>query len=187
MRIFRQGPGPHALALAMAGVKLGERVLDIGGDEARLFAAMAGKVGLTGRACVVVASEARSSRVKAAAAAAGVLVDIEVTAWPDLPVGDEEFDLVILDETAGLLAGLEPAHRLGIAREALRALRRGGRLLVVERTPKGWLAGLRGTPGGTGPFQAEGGVLAVLVGAGFKPVRLLAEREGQRFSEGWKA
>jgi len=185
MRIFRPGPGPHALALAMAGVKLGERVLDVGASGAGLFAEVAGKVGLTGRACAVVNSEDAAIRVKAAAAKAGVLVEVEMTAWPSLPVGDAEFDLALLDETGGLLAGLDEGTRVGLAREALRALRAGGRVLVLEQERKGWLGGLGTRTPGAG-FLERGDPRVVLERAGFFPVRLLAEREGKRFTEGWK-
>jgi len=184
MRIFRQGPGPHALTLAMAGVKLGERVLDVGADGAGLFAEVAGKVGLTGRACAVVGSETAAGRAKAAAAKAGVLVEVEVTSWPTLPVGDAEFDVAVLDETGGMLAGLDAATRIGLARETLRALRPGGRVLVVEQERRRWLGGT--VSGGPASFQGQGGPRAMLESAGFAPVRILAEREGRRFTEGWK-
>jgi len=184
MRIFRRGPGPHALALAMAGVKLGERVLDVGADGAGLFAEVAGKVGLTGRACAVVGSEAAAGRVKTAAAKAGVLVEVEVTTWPTLPVGDAEFDVAVLDETGGLLAGLDAATRVRLARETLRAVRHGGRVLVVEQGRRGWLGGARSA--GSAGFQEQGGPRAMLELAGFAPVRILAEREGKRFTEGWR-
>ncbi len=184
MRIFRQGPGPHALTLAMAGVKLGERVLDVGADDAGLFAEVAGKVGLTGRACAIVGSATAAGRVKAAAAKAGVLVEVEVTSWPALPVGDAEFDLAVLDETGGLLAGLDPETRVGLARETLRALRHGGRVLVVEQERRRWLGGALSV--GPAGFQEQGGPRANLERAGFTPVRTLGEREGKRFTEGWK-
>ena len=187
MRIFRKGPGPNAMALAMAGVRLGERLLDVGAAAANLFAEMAGKVGLTGRACAIVGSEAAGLRVKAAAAKAGVLAEVEVTSWPGLPVGDGEFDLAIVDETAGLLASLDWTSRVALAGEALRALRPGGRLLVVERLPRGLLGVLKGQGRQSAGFQEQGGARSVLEHAGFRPVRVLAEREGQRFTEGWKA
>ena len=187
MRIFRQGPGPHALALAMAGVKMGERVLDVGAAGAGLFAEVAGKVGLTGRACAIVGSDDAARRVKAAAAKAGVLVEVETTSWPALPVGDGEFDVAMMDETGGMLARLDAATRVNLARETLRAVRDGGRVLVVEREAAGWRRALGGRPAGDPAFQGTGGARAVLEGAGFAPVRILAEREGQRFTEGWKA
>ncbi len=78
----------YALALAMTGVRLGERLLMVG-DDAPLAAQLAAKVGLTGRSVVVVGSEAAAARVTAAAAEAGVLMeDVRVGALPALPVDD---------------------------------------------------------------------------------------------------
>ncbi|MBP7571882.1 MAG: methyltransferase domain-containing protein [Acidobacteria bacterium] len=184
MRIFRKGPGPHALPLAVVGLRLGNRFLDVGARQGALFAEMAGKVGLTGHACAVVGSEPDAVRVKAAAARAGVLADVEVTAWPGLPVGDASFDVAVVDNTDGLLASLGETVRAYLAEEVLRALRPGGRALVLDRQPRGVLAALAGRGAASWPPAAS--VAAWLTSAGFRPVRLLAEREGQRFTEGWK-
>jgi len=183
MRIFRKGPGPHALPLAVVGPRLGNRLLDIGADAAALFAEMAGKVGLTGQACAVVASAEAASRVEAAAAAAGVLADVERATWPGLPVADGAFDVAVIDNTAGMVASLDAVTREGLAAEVLRVLRPGGRALVLDREPRGLLAaiGSRGRAAWSAAAAA-----ALLSAAGFQPVRLLAERDGQRFTEGWK-
>lgn len=183
MRIFRKGPGPHALPLALVGVRLGDRVLDVGADASALFAEMAGKVGLTGQACAVVASEAAAVRVKGAAAKAGVLVDVETTEWPRLPIGSAAFDVAVVDNSAGWLASLDAPTRAALGVEVLRALRPGGRALVLDGGRRGLLAAVVGRGAASWPAEAVG---AWLSGAGFKPVRLLAEREGQRFTEGWK-
>jgi SAM-dependent methyltransferase len=183
MRIFRKGPGPHALPLAVVGVRLGDRILDIGADSGALFAELAGKVGLTGQACAVVASERDAGRVKAAAARAGVLADVETTSWPRLPLGDAAFDVAVMDNSAGLLASLDEPTRAALATEVLRALRPGGRALVLDRGSVGLLARVAGRGGESWPAASAS---AWLRGAGFSPVRLLAEREGQRFTEGWK-
>jgi hypothetical protein len=183
MRIFREGRGPHALALAVVGPRLGNRLLDIGADAAPLFAQMAGKVGLTGHACAVVGSAGVAARVEAAAAAAGVLAEVQQATWPRLPVGDGAYDVAIIDNTEGGVAALDAATREGLAAEVLRALRPGGRTLVLDREPRGFLAAIgarRRSPWGTEAATR------LLSDAGFKPVRLLAAREGQRFTEGWK-
>ncbi len=183
MRIFRKGPGPHALPLAVVGLRLGNRFLDVGADAGALFAEMAGKVGLTGHACAVVGSDSAAVRVKAAAAKGGVLADVKVTAWPGLPVDDASVDVAVVDNTAGLLGSLDDAVRAHLAVEVLRTLRPGGRAIVLDRQPRGVLAALTGRGSAGWPAAS---VTAWLTSAGFKPVRLLAEREGQRFTEGWK-
>jgi len=184
MRIFRKGPGPHALPLAVVGLRLGNRVLDVGADAGALFAEMAGKVGLTGHACAVVGSEAAAGRVRAAAARGGVLADVETTSWPRLPLGDAAFDVALVDNSAGLLASLDETARGALAVEVLRVLRPGGRAIVLDREPRGVLAAVSGRRAWSWPSAAA---TAWLTGAGFKPVRLLAEREGLRFVEGMKA
>ena len=186
MRIFRKGPGPDALAIAVVGVRMGNRLLGVGAGAARLFAALAGKVGLTGRAFAVVASTEAAARVEAAAAREGVLVDVETTDWPQLPVDDASFDVAVLDTGDGLLGGIDAPTRRALAEEVLRALRPGGRVIVLERQPRGLLAALRGAATAGQPLpRGEAGALHS--SAGFNPVRLLAERDGQRFTEGWKA
>lgn len=183
MRIFRRGPGPHALPLAVVGVRLGNRILDVGADAGSLFAEMAGKVGLTGQASAIVSSEGAAARVRAAAAKAGVLADVETTSWPRLPVGDATFDVAVVDNTSGLLASLDEATRAALGREVFRALRPGGRALVLDGATRGLLATFAGRGG---PVWPAASASAWLGAAGFKPVRLLGEREGQRFTEGWK-
>lgn len=184
MRIFRQGPGPYALPLAVIGLRLGERLLDVGADEARLFAELAGKVGLTGQACAVVASGPGAERVKAASARAGVLVEVEVAEGSAVPYPDDHFDVALLDDTAGFFAK-DAGRRTALVSEVLRTLRPGGRAVLLEQLPAGLLAALRGRSSSV--RLPDGGASALLATAGFRPVRLLAEREGRRFTEGWKA
>lgn len=186
MRIFRKGAGPYALSEAMTGVRLGERLLYIGAGDPRLFAALAAKAGLTGRARAVVESDASSERIKEAAARAGVLVEIAIAEGDGLPAEGDAFDVVVLDAIGGVVLRAPAAERARLAAEALRALRPRGRAIVVEREPRGILAKFRGRPEGLDGFAAEGGALHLLREAGFEPVRVLAERDGERFTEGWK-
>jgi SAM-dependent methyltransferase len=183
MRIFRQGRGPYALPLAVIGVKLGQRLLDVGADEARLFSELAGKVGLTGYACAVTGSGKGAERVKLAAARAGVLAEVEVARGSALPYPDGHFDVALLDDTAGFFAARDGSARKQIFVEVLRTLRAGGRAVLLEHQRTGLFGHLRGESR-VRLHQGEG--VSLLESAGFRPVRLLAEREGQRFSEGWK-
>jgi SAM-dependent methyltransferase len=183
--IFREGPGPYALAVAMTAVRLGERQLLVG-DDGALFAELALKAGLTGRACALVGSDPVAARVRAAAARAGVLMDVERAELPALPVGDAEFDVAVIDAGRTVIAGLEGPWRLELARSIHRALRPGGRAIVVERQRSLAFGLVRTTPRDLVAFRAEGGATLLLEQAGFRPVRLLADREGQRFTEGLK-
>ena len=75
---LRRGRGPVDLAVGMAGVRLGERVLQAGVGLPRAFAIMAGKAGLTGRACAVVDATAAAATLESAAAGEGVLIEVAV-------------------------------------------------------------------------------------------------------------
>ena len=186
MRIFRKGLGPHALPLAMAGVKMGERLLTVGAGDPRMLAAMAGKVGLTGRACAIADSAAGAEALRAAAARAGVLVEIEVAPFSRLPFEDASFDVVVIDGTRGLLAALPRVDRMSLLGELFRLLRAGGRLIAVERYGR---AGLFSLASGSPPapeYTSSGGAPHAVEAAGFRPVRVLAERDGLRFVEGLK-
>lgn len=184
--LFNRDRGtPYSLAVAMVALRMGERLLLVG-DDARLFAHLAGKVGLTGRVVAVAGSPEAAAAVTAEAAALGILLE-EVTsvAFPSLPVGDGEFDVAVLNVGPAMLSGLNPERRLDLARSLGRTLRPNGRLVIVEGQPKR-LFGLVGggpTPG-LDSFQAEGGAAGLLEAAGFHPVRVLADRDGQRFTEG---
>jgi len=184
--LFNRDRGtPHALAVAMVGLRMGERLL-LAGDDARLFAHLAGKVGLTGRAVAVAGPAGAAARIEAEAASLGVLFE-EVTSgvFPAVPVGDGEFDVAVLNAGPAMLAGLDRDRRVELARSLGRALRSNGRLIIVEGQPKK-LFGLVGggpTPG-LDSFRAEGGAAGLLEAAGFHPVRVLADRDGQRFTEG---
>jgi SAM-dependent methyltransferase len=182
----RDRSGPYALALAMTGVRLGERLLLVG-DDAVQIAQFAAKVGLTGRCAVVVGSEESAARVEAAAADAGVLLE-EVTcgALPALPVGDGEFDVAVLEAGPTLLTRLDGPGRSELAQSFHRALRTSGRLVVVEGHPPTLFRRFHSLPAGLEAFRAGGGALALLQTAGFHPVRVLADRNGQRFTEGLK-
>src|SRR6266550_2837306 len=126
---FRSGSDPHPLVVGMTGVKLGERFAQIGCAHGGRLAAVAGKVGLSGRAVAIVPDEASAARARKGAAQAGVLVEIETAPPTHLPADDAAFDLVVVDDTAGLLAGMSAVDRAGTIRETLRLLRPGGRAI----------------------------------------------------------
>jgi SAM-dependent methyltransferase len=181
---FRRSRGPIDLAMDMAGVRLGERVLQAGLGNPKLFARLAGKAGLSGRACAVVDTPAASLPLEEAAAAEGVLIEVVVSEGPTWPFEDGAFDVGIVDGNA-LLRGSEPERqgRLGAVR---RAVRPSGRVLVIRSVPLGLAARLGFGPSHAGPSAEASALLDALQEAGFRPARLLAEREGMTFVEGFR-
>jgi len=176
---FRRDAEPHLLLVGMTGVKLGERVAQIGCAHGGRLAAVARKVGLSGRAVAFVPDDTSARRAQKGAAEAGVLVEIETVAPMRLPAGDDAFDLVVIDDTAGLLGTMGDADRAATVQEALRILRPGGRVVAIGSAARGLGALLSRAPGA--PLFDPGPALQA---AGFLTVRKLAEREGLVFVEG---
>ena len=181
---FRRARGPMDLAMDMAGVRLGERVLHVGQGNPKLFARLAGKAGLSGRACAVVDSPGATSALEAAAAAEGVLIEVLLAEGPFWPLDDASFDAGIVDGNA-LLRG-DAAERARRLDEVRRTVRPGGRVLVIRSAPVGFAARLGFGSSHAGPSADASMLLQALEGAGFRPARILAEREGMTFVEGFR-
>jgi hypothetical protein len=173
------------LQVAMTGVRMGERFLQIGCDDKTLLAGLGAKVGLSGSAALAADDEATAERGRAAAAKAGILLDVRTgppTAWN---FDANAFDMVVVDDTRGRFAARRADDRREALSAAWRALREGGRIEVIERTGS---AGLFGGGKSSSPeYESAGGAEAMLKTAGFAPVRVLAEKDGFRFIEGLKA
>jgi hypothetical protein len=180
---FRRSRGPVDLAMDMAGVRLGERVLQAGLGNPRLFAKLAGKAGLSGRACALVDNPEAAGALQEAAAREGVLIEVVVTEGPAW-LEDASFDVGIVDGNALLRGSVtERQGRLGAVR---RAVRPSGRVLVIRSEPLGLASRLGFARSHAGPSAEASALLEALREAGFRPVRLLAEREGMTFVEGFR-
>lgn len=189
MNPFARRGDPHLLAVSMTGVKMGDRVAFVGCAHGGRLAAVAAKVGLSGRAVAIVPDLASAERVRKGAARAGVLVEIEVASPTELPLEDASIDLAVVDDTNGLL-GLMHADERGVSvRELARILRPAGRAILVGAAPRTGLGRLlTGTRGAQSepPFAASGAANQALETDGFRSVRTLAERGGLVFIEGMK-
>jgi ubiquinone/menaquinone biosynthesis C-methylase UbiE len=181
----KRGGDSHALAVSMTGVKLGDRVAFLGVASPGRIAAIAAKVGLSGRATAAVPGEQAVAQVNKAAADAGVLVDTDIADVKQLPYQAGDFDLVVIDDTGALLEQLGEADRVAIAREAARVLRPGGRVVVLGAGEPTGLNRLMSRTAAS-PLVVSGAVNALLAANGFGIVRTLAEREGLVFIEGLK-
>jgi hypothetical protein len=156
------------LHVAMTGVRMGERFLQIGCDDRALLAGLASKVGLSGGAAAVVFDERSAALAQKLAARVGALVEVQQCSPGAIAAGGA-YDLIVVDDTAGAVANLSAGDRARCFASAHDAARPGGRIEVIERA--------------TPPSRTE----TELACAGFKPVRVLAERDGRRFIEGLKA
>ena len=181
----RRGGDPHVLAVSMTGVKLGDRVVFVGAPHPARVAAIASKVGLSGRAAAAVPDAAAAARVHKAAAHAGVLVDTDIAEVRTLPYGEGEFDLAVVDDTGSLFEQLPDGDRAAVARESARVLRPGGRIVVLGAGEPAGLTRLVSKPV-VSHLVLSGSINTLLGANGFSIVRTLAEREGLIFVEGLK-
>ena len=176
---------PHTLYVRMIDVRMGDRIAQIGCAHGGRLAATAGKVGLSGRAVAVVFDESSAERARKGASDAGVLIElieVERAAPSRVPLDDDSCDLVIVDETGGLLSESKPEDRSALLKDVNRILRPGGRVMVVGTAPRGGLGALLTRAPQGPPFNPEPWLQA----EGFKAVRRLAEREHLVFIEALK-
>jgi hypothetical protein len=168
---FRRMRTMDPLQVAMTGVRMGERYLQIFCSDSTLTRGLAMKTGLSGQAALAAFDEREAARARSAANKAGVLIDVQVITEPvteagALPWEQDSFDMVVIDNTGGGFSAIGDPSRAALANAARTALRAGGRVEVIERE------------------RAPDGVSeATLRAAGFKPVRTLAEKDGFRFIE----
>lgn len=175
---------PHTLAVSVVGVKLGDRLLQIGADRPGLFAALAAKVGLTGHAAVADDRSEMADRLHAALAAEGALADLHITPLGRLPYEDGAFDLVVVARAVGQL---RPEERVRCLQEAFRVLRSGGRCVLLEPARRGGLGALLRSAAIDPDYEARGGAEAAMSAEGFVGVRRIAERDGTAYFEGGRA
>jgi ubiquinone/menaquinone biosynthesis C-methylase UbiE len=179
VKLFRSGPPPHQTALAMVGAKAGSTVIVVGARDPALTAEIALVTGLNGRTLVVDPSGEERSRIEAAAANAGALVDIETAPLTSLPLADGASDVAVITDLG------DASSRDQIVREAARVVRPGGRVVVIEGKKTGGLRKLW-TGGGSSDAIAADQILAVLSAVGLRATRLLGSAEGISYFEGTK-
>jgi hypothetical protein len=171
--LMRRGRGPamDPLQVSMTGVRMGERFLQIGCRDRNLLGGLAAKVGLSGTAAVASFHTDHEQLAISIGKRVGALIDIkdidEGRAWP---FGPSEFDMVVVDDTGDEFWAFD--DKVAVLRNALGTVRPGGRIEVITNVS---------TPHEKVDF------VQTLAEAGFKPVRILAERNGLRFVEGLRA
>jgi SAM-dependent methyltransferase len=161
------------LAVAMVGVKLGERLVQIGLAEPLLFVANARKVGISGHACGVDEDAGLVSQAGRTAEQEGVLV--ETATAPDLPrltLDGPPFDVAVI---AAMGSEAAPERFARAAAAAANVLRPGGRAVVISDAPRGGETGAAGDR-----------FVAALAERGFRGAHILAARDNQMFVEAMK-
>jgi hypothetical protein len=179
---FRRMRSMDPLQVAMTGVRMGERYLQVFCSDATLTRGLASKTGLSGVAALAAADGTQAARARSAATKAGALIDIQIVQPSAWAWDAASFDMVVIDETGGNFSALSTVDRRALLGAAKQALRDGGRVEIIERIGGGLFGG------GVTPanYVNEGGAEGALRTAGFNPVRTLAERDGFRFVEGLK-
>jgi hypothetical protein len=169
--LMRRGGGRSMdpLHVSMTGVRMGERFLLVGCHDRALLSGLAAKVGLSGTAAVAAFNDDQVKRAAGVSAKIGALIDTHTIDGLTLPFDTDYFDMVVVDDTNGAFGKIDEASRAAYLRDAQRTIRQGGRIEIVE---------------GTAQRPAGYDALRDLAAAGFKPVRVLAERDGLRFLEG---
>jgi len=167
------------LAVTMSGVRLGEKALQIGEGDTRVAALIAARTGLTGRAVIVLLDEHSAERVRRAVDDVGALAEVGVVDQGDQPT-DAGFDVIVVHDVSQTIASSHAAVRSGWLQLCYRTLRGGGRIVAIE---SGTPVGFRGWFRGAKDVRAAE---AALASAGFTGVRVLGDREGLRFVEGFK-
>jgi SAM-dependent methyltransferase len=181
MSLFRSGPSPHQTALAMVGVKPGKTAVVVGAGNGALAAELALITGLNGRTIIVDPRTDAEAMVEAAAARAGALVEFVAGPATAPPVEEACADVVVVNGVLGPSGEDQPA----VAREAVRLIRPGGRVVVLEERPRKSRFGLGR---GRRPAVITGDAICnLLVDTGLRAVRVLAEANDVVYVEGVKA
>lgn len=167
--------------MSMAGVKLGQRLLAVGTRDVKLIAQLAVKSGLTGRACIVDPDEHLLAQAAAAIEQEGALVEAIRAPYGMWPFEENSFDVAVIPD---LLPALTRDVRVLCMTGVSRVLRPGGRVLVIERSPRGGLVGA--LLGGARQAPAYEDPVGLLREHGFAAVRQLAETDGVTYVEGVK-
>ena len=165
----------------MIGAKAGDRVVIAGAGDPNLAAEVARVTGLNGQTTVVDPHEHGRAAVEAAAANAGALVEFEAAPFARLPIETGLGDVVVVQTP---LSGATESDRSSLIQEALRVLRPGGRVVIIDGTrPTGLFAALKSKS----PRLAANVILDLLQAGGARAYRQLADADGVAYYEARKS
>ena len=138
---FRRMRAMDPLQVAMTGVRMGERYLQVFCSDQTLTRGLAAKTGLSGVAALAAPDEPQAARARAAAAKEGVLIDLKVAPAGTLDWADDSFDMAVVDNTGDSFSTLAAGERDTLLREIRRVIRAGGRIELIERIGGGLFGG----------------------------------------------
>lgn len=162
--------------LTLAHVRPGEAVLDVGCGTGTLAIYVARRVGRVGRVAGIDPGIEQIARARAKAARHGLPIEFQIGVIEHLPFLDQTFDVVL--STLMMHHLPDPLKRQGLA-EIARALKPGGRLVIVDFTHK------KERQGQAARFHAGGSrigdLVAMVSDAGFEDLET-EEMRPARFS-----
>jgi len=171
---------------AIAGLRVGETVLDLGSGGGFDCFLAARQVGPTGRVIGVDMTPQMVTKARASARQAGMVnVDFRLGEIEHLPVLDASVDVVL----SNCVINLSPS-KAEVIREAFRVLRPGGRLAIADVVatsplPERFLgieAALTGCAGGAAQV---GDLERMLTEAGFAEIAVRPQPENRAFIKDW--
>jgi hypothetical protein len=157
--------GDVPLVVSMSGARLGDAVL-FAGRSSSLALPLAARTGLSGR-CLVVGQPESTALLDATATRHGLLIETAAR-FP----ADRSFELAVIEATSEWAAA---------AAEARRAVREGGRVIVVAGSLReGLLARLRARPSSE---VSPNAIVETLSSQGWRRPRQIGARDGLVFVE----
>lgn len=183
MRWFRKQEEIDPLPVTMTGLRLGNRLLAVGGADPELVALLARKTGLTGHVCLVEPDAERGARAAAAVERAGALIETITASWGQVPLDANNFDVAVARD---VLFAMPPDVRSRCLADVFRLLRSGGRIVVIEPTGRGSGIGSLLSRKSAESTYGDGGAVQALTDASFAAARVIAERDGVLYAEAAK-
>jgi len=176
LKLIKRSPqAAFAPAVAMIGVKAGDRVLVIGAGRPALAGQIARVTGLNGQTTVVARGADAGRAIGEAAGQAGALIEVVDAPATQLPLDPQTWDAAVLPTGLAALGTDAPL----VLAEAIRVVRPGGRITVCESLPRAGLFRLAQTTAVTAPST----VVARLTAAGLRAARHVGDLDGVAYIE----